>query len=268
MKAIVVTIGAIGVVTVAGTALYLNHEKSPSIPAATETTPVPAQTAPVQTPFVASHQPPQPATQTGSAAPTPAPAPVAPTSQADDAAAILRRKVDALVSPQTSFSDKQALLKQLKADGQLEDAIADLQQRAAANPNDAQVLTALGEASLNKFPLKNYNESGILALQVDEDFNAALKIDPSNWEAQYEKAYSLSYWPAEMNKGQEVVQQLSGLIDQQQTMTAQPQFANTYVLLGDEYQKLGQNDYAAATWKLGLSQFPMDSGLQKRTAAQ
>jgi lipoprotein NlpI len=71
-----------------------------------------------------------------------------------------------------------------------------------------------------------------------------------------------------MNKGQEVVQQLSGLIDQQQTMTAQPQFANTYVLLGDEYQKLGQNDYAAATWKLGLSQFPMDSGLQKRTAAQ
>jgi hypothetical protein len=37
-----------------------------------------------------------------------------------------------------------------------------------------------------------------------------------------------------------VIQQLSSLIDQQEKITPQPQFAQTYVLLGDEYQALGQ----------------------------
>ena len=52
-----------------------------------------------------------------------------------------------------------------------------------------------------------------------------------------------------MNKGQEVIQRFSNLIDQQETMSPQQQFAQTYLLLGDEYQKLGQLDKAQATWQ-------------------
>ena len=47
-------------------------------------------------------------------------------------------------------------------------------------------------------------------------------------------------------------------------MPSQPLFAQTYVLLGDEYQKLGQPDYAEQTWKLGAAKFPTDPALQKR----
>ena len=180
----------------------------------------------------------------------------------------MNQDIDALVSPQTSFSDRQALLKKLKDAGELDQAIAVLRQRALANPNDAQIPTALGEALLGKFPLQDYNEAGILALQVDQAFNAALKIDPASWEAQFFKAESLSYWPSGLNKGPEVIQQLSNLIDEQQTMTPQPQFAQTYALLGDQYQKASQPDYALATWKLGLAQFPADPALQKRVGNQ
>jgi hypothetical protein len=61
---------------------------------------------------------------------------------------------------------------------------------------------------------------------------------------------------------------LSSLIDQQETMTPQPEFAQTYVVLGDEYQKIGQPDKAAATWQLGLTKFPGDSALQKKNSGQ
>jgi hypothetical protein len=47
-------------------------------------------------------------------------------------------------------------------------------------------------------------------------------------------------------------------------MPSQPQFAQTYVLLGDQYKKAGQPDYAVQTWKLGLAKFPADSTLQGR----
>ncbi len=175
------------------------------------------------------------------------------------------RAVDTLVSAQTSFSDRQALLKKLKNSGELDAAIAELKQRTADNPNDPGIPTALGEAIMNKFPVKDFNEAAMLGLQIDQSFDAALKLDPANWEAQFYKADSMSYWPdVAGNKGPELIQRLSGLIDQQEKMTPQPQFARTYVLLGDQYQKAGQSTYAQSTWQLGLAKFPNDSALQKR----
>jgi hypothetical protein len=42
------------------------------------------------------------------------------------------------------------------------------------------------------------------------------------------------------------------------------QFAQTYLLLGDQYQKAGQTANAQSTWQLGLTKFPNDPGLQGR----
>ena len=67
-----------------------------------------------------------------------------------------------------------------------------------------------------------------------------------------------------MNKGPEVIQRLSSLIDQQETMPPQPQFAQIYVLLGEQYQKAGQPDNAIQTWRRGAAKFPGDPALQKK----
>ena len=109
---------------------------------------------------------------------------------------------------------------------------------------------------------------GILGMQADQNFDAALKLDPANWEAQFFKAAAMSHWPLELNKGEEVIQRLSHLIDQQEAMSPRPQFAQTYVLLGDQYQKMGKPDYAAATWQLGAAKFPGDSTLQQKISGQ
>jgi tetratricopeptide (TPR) repeat protein len=179
------------------------------------------------------------------------------------------KAIDTLVSPQASFQEKQAALKQLHDAGQLDQAIEALKQGAANNPASAEYPAALGQAELQKAGVisqngGSINEMGILGMQADQNFDAALKLDPSNWEAQFFKAAAMSYWPLELNKGQEVVQRLSNLIDQQDTMTLQPQFAQTYILLGNQYQKMGRTDYAEATWQLGATKFPNDPTLQKK----
>lgn len=173
-----------------------------------------------------------------------------------------------LTSTNATYRQKIQVWQQLRDAGQLDQALAALKEKADANPADAAYPTALGEGYYAK--LQSVYRQGdssavaMLALQTDSSFNDALKIDPANWEAQYVKANALSHWPAEMNKGPEVVQQLSSLIDQQDGMPANPEFAQSYALLGDQYKKMGDLDKAAATWQLGLQKFPNDPALQKK----
>jgi tetratricopeptide (TPR) repeat protein len=268
MKTFIVTLVIICVVATAGTILYLNCHKTPPTPVpVAESSPKQAEQTQVETIAAPSQE--QPRTISDKAN-EPTPVPVT-NSASDDlkpttASTPHSKAVDTLVSTQTSFNDRWKLLRQLKKAGELDAAIAELQQRAADNPNDVETQNALGEALMSKFPIQDYNQSAMLGLQINQAFDAALKLDPANWEAQYSKADALSGWPPQMNTGPEVIQQLSSLIDQQETMTPQPQFANTYALLGDEYLKLGQTDKAQATWQLGLTKFPGDPRLQKRIA--
>jgi tetratricopeptide (TPR) repeat protein len=191
----------------------------------------------------------------------------------DDAAAAIQQAVDDLLHAKSGL-DKHNLFAQLVKSGQIDAVITELQQRAAGNTTDPEIPTTLGEAILNKVRdihdnnPSDYNEMGILAMQADQSFNSALKMDPQNWEAQFVKNSSMVYWPANPEVDNQVVANLSKLIDQQGTMPSQPQFAQTYVVLGNEYQKLGQTDKAQATWQVGLQQFPNDPTLQKKVNGQ
>jgi hypothetical protein len=270
MKRLIFAMICVGVI---GGALYMNRQKALPVPP-TEPMPevAPGQptedTQPARIPTVQQTNPPA---SVPPANPIPVPLaspvlnevkPVNPTI-----ATPFSQAIDLLVSRQTSFQERQAAWKQLRDAGELDQALATLKQGATNNPSSAEYSMALGEAYVYKLQtIRDFHEVAILALQADRSFNTALGLDPANWEAQFFKASALSRWPAEMNKGPEVVQQLSNLIDQQEAMPSQPQFAQTYVLLGDQYKKAGQPDYAVQTWKLGLAKFPADSTLQGRIA--
>src|SRR2546426_11171734 len=145
---------------------------------------------------------------------------------------LFRQAMDILVSPQTNFQQRQAAWKQLRDAGELDQALATLKQGTTNNPSSAEYPMALGEAFIYKLQTtRDFHEVSILALQADQSFNTALGLDPANWEARFFKAATLSHWPPEMNKGPEVIQQLSNLIDRQEVMPPQRQFAPTYVLL-------------------------------------
>ena len=256
-------------VGIAGTALYFSRQKA-TLPPAPVTETATAPIAPTPEPITAPPMPVAVATETK---PEPTPLPAASTvvgEKESEAATALRKTVDALLAPQYA-GQKHELLERLRTSGQLDPVIAELKRRATDDPTNAAIPTTLGEAMLNKVRQlheagADVNEVGILAMQADQSFNTALKIDPQNWEAQYVKYSTMYYWPAEPTRDNEAAQHLSGLIDQQEALPQQPHFAQTYVALGTQYQKLGKPDFAAATWKLGLTKFPNDPTLLKKVA--
>jgi tetratricopeptide (TPR) repeat protein len=183
-------------------------------------------------------------------------------------ASALSQTVDVLVSPHAAYAEKQAAWSRLKEAGKLDQAITELEQRAANDPRTAEYSASLGQAYLQKCgTIKDVREQGILAMQADKVFDTALSLDPSNWEARFTKAVALSYWPPMLNKGEEVIQHFQTLIQQQELQAPQPQFASTYVWLGEQYQKAGRNDEARTIWQRGAALFPGQEQLKNKLAS-
>ena len=175
--------------------------------------------------------------------------------------------VDTLVSPQSGPEQKEAAWKQLKDSGKLDQAITELEQRVAGDPQTAEYSAMLGQAYLTKCgTIQDVREQGILAMKADMAFDDALNTDSNNFEARFTKAVAMSYWPPQLNKGQEVIDHFTQLVNQQEAQAPQPQCAQSYVWLGDQYQKSGRNDYALAVWQRGAALYPSDAALSKRLA--
>ena len=262
MKKIIILFAAVVAGVILGKIIFTNHAATPP--------PAPiAESAPAQptSPEQISAPKPEPLPASAGAIESskiPAATPVVSEAKPDDSANPIHKAVDALLAAK-SGAEKHDLFQQLVKSGQIDAAIAELKQRTADNPTDAKIPTTLGEAQLNKVrAIKeaggDVNDMGILAMEADKSFNAALKIDPQNWEANFVKASTQFYWPPDEKRDNEAAQRLAGLIDQQETMTPNPAFVQTYVALGNQYEKMGQHDKAVATWQLGLQKFPSDPG--------
>jgi tetratricopeptide (TPR) repeat protein len=276
MKKIALSIVVAGAF-IAAAIVYINRQKAsppPTPVAAAE--PQPAE-QPAPEPALAPRPAPQPAAVAVSA---PAPAPVTNATPAevnilpDTSTNAIHKSVDALLSARSGL-EKHNLFQELAKNGQLDAAIDELKQRAAADPGNAEIPATLGEALLNKVRamresgITSPTDLGIYALQADQQFSAAIKIDPKNWEANFVQASSKYYWPPDAERDAAAAQQLAGLIDQQDAMNStSPEFSQTYIALIKQYQKMGKMDEAAATLKIGLQKYPADPTLQRMAAGQ
>jgi hypothetical protein len=176
--------------------------------------------------------------------------------------------VDFLLSPQTSYEKKQEAWQKLREAGTLDPVIAELEQRMTNDSRNPKLVTTLGQAYLKKCSvLTDVREQGILAMQADKLFDTALNLDPVNWEARFTKTVALSYWPASLNKADEVIEQFQLLIQQQETQPPQPHFAQSYLWLGQQYEKAGNNENARLVWQQGAERFPGDEKLRSKLAA-
>jgi len=247
-------------------AMYASRPTNPAAASAQAQAASAAQPASENIPLVqaAVATPAAPAPDTGDSRPAVIAAATETSAKAIDPA--ISRAFDSLFSRQLTHEQRRDILKKLVESGKIDQAIGELQQQVADNPRNAEYQTALGQAYIEKAVAlqDDIPDKAILAMQAMKSFDAALSVDSANWEARYTRTSVMSHYPAEMNKGQEVIDQFTQLINQQEAQTPQPQFAKTYVALGDQYQKLGQNDYALATWQAGAQLFPSDKTLQKR----
>jgi len=260
-----VILAVIGAGTLIGLGLFINRAKLEEVSGlerAIESAPAPQRLE--SQPVNQSEGLPQGSSRPKTGAETPTPAerliPAAPNIRFD-----FNRAIETLVSTRSSFREKQAAWNGLRDAGQIDQAISELEQRMANDPQTAEYAAALGEAYMKKCAtMTDVREQAILAMKADKTLETALNMDPSNWEARFIKAVGMSYWPANLNKSGEVVEQFLTLIQQQEAQPKEPQFAQPYLWLGKEYEKAGQAEYAAQVWQRGAALFPENKELQNK----
>ncbi|MGK0218532.1 MAG: tetratricopeptide (TPR) repeat protein [Planctomycetota bacterium] len=172
-----------------------------------------------------------------------------------------------LNDPELSPMEKQELWQEIRESGRLEEVVEFLEARAQANPNDPELEVELGAAILQRIQeVGNGPLAGVLATQADDAFNRALKLDGSHWDARYNKAVALSFWPPVFGKQPAAIAEFETLVAQQSQSASQPSFAQTHLMLGNLYQQTGQYDKAVAAWQNGAQLFPNNSALAQQLA--
>lgn len=168
-----------------------------------------------------------------------------------------------LLRDDLSDQERQALWAEAHNAGQGDELLAWFEQRAEANPTDADAQSELGSALLQMlFVMPEGPTKGQVAMRADGAFDMALAIDDQHWEARFSKAVSLSFWPPVFGKQQEAINNFETLVTQQTGQSTQPEFASTHLLLGNMYAQMGQTEQAMAAWQAGAALFPEDTELQ------
>ena len=151
----------------------------------------------------------------------------------------------------------------VKESGQIEELIALFEENAWVNPGLAQAHLELGNAYLQQLmSMTPGPQSGVVATQADQAFDAALDIDPNHWSARFTKAVTLTFWPDFLGKNKDAIAQFEILIGQQEQRPPQPDYAQTYLYLGNLYEQQGEPEKATEAWSKGLGLFPTNAELQ------
>lgn len=162
-----------------------------------------------------------------------------------------------LTDPSTDWDTKQAIWDELREEGRLEEAIAEIERRAEEHADDPDAQVDLGGAYLQKvFDAGAGPAAGLWAMKADKAFDRALALDDHHWDARFSKATSLSFWPPALGKQSEAIHQFETLVAQQELETPHEGFEQSYLMLGNLYQQNGNPDKALATWEKGLQLFP------------
>lgn len=194
----------------------------------------------------------------------------APTAKptASIAAAGASSAMERLMAGGLPYDTAQALWKEVADAGKLDELVKMMEERAAARGNDPEAQTQLGLAYLQKvFRVGAGPEAGVWATKADKSFDAALALDDQHWQARFQKAVSLSFWPPMLGKQPDAVKQFETLIAQQEASgQSSSGYNQTYLFLGNMHLQMGDKTKALAAWNKGLAQFPNDPELLKKIA--
>jgi hypothetical protein len=192
------------------------------------------------------------------------------TETASGATVALEQDADWLVlsDPSASLDARQKAWASLRERGLLDQAIALMEARAAAAPDDPTAQFDVGVGYIEKIQEVGAGmEAGRWATKADKAFDRALALDEEHLDARLYKAMSLSFWPPIFGKRAEAIAQFETLIEKQATHPAQDHFASSYVLLGNLHMESGDVDKALEVWKAGAAAFPGDAELATKIAA-
>ncbi len=170
-----------------------------------------------------------------------------------------------LLAGELSDVEEQALWKRLGEQGLADEVLALFEQAVDEDPTNPDKRSDLGLAYLNRIQeVGNGPAAGVYATKADQAFDAALEYAPDHWDARFNKAVALSFWPPVFGKQSAAIEQFEHLVQQQSGLAPQGSHATTHLLLGNMYQQIGDAQAALEAWQLGASLFPDDAALAEQ----
>jgi len=163
---------------------------------------------------------------------------------------------------QLEYEQQEELWKKVRDAGLLDQMVAAFEARAEQLSTVADAQYQLGNAYLQKLFTVPDNEKAKWSMQADRSFDDALALDDKHWGARFSKAVSLSFWPAFLGRGPEAMEHFEILIGQQEESgTARPEFAQSYLFLGNMYEQQGKTEKAREIWQRGYGLHPQSKEL-------
>lgn len=152
------------------------------------------------------------------------------------------------------------------AQGQLHELLAAMEERLADEPESAGKHYDRARAYYAAARALPSNSDGNWWVDSNNAYNQVLELDPEHWDARYEKARNMAFWPVAYGGQAEAIRHFEILTRQQEARSSEPRFAQTYVWLGNLYDQQGRTEDARAAWTRGLSFYPDNGWLKEKLA--
>lgn len=174
-----------------------------------------------------------------------------------------------------------ALLAELEADGEdvadawlrIEsadqlDAVLDVYRAEVASaPQSVIAQHELARAAHAAAMSRPNHKDGRFWTESDGAYQKILDVDPEHWDARYEKAVKLTFWPDAFGRRPEAMKHFETLIEQQAVRPAEERHVSVYVWLGNLHAQQGDPERARKVWRQGLQRHPDAHGLRERLAS-
>ena len=188
--------------------------------------------------------------------------------QAPDSVAVAAvDRISAILESGIDGSEAFELWREAHAAGQLHAVLAALEERHAAEPASAENCFDRARAYYAAASVHPNNNDGNWWVDSNDAYSDALDLDPEHWDARFQKAKNMSFWPTAYGGQAEAIRHFEVLVEQQSKRASRPEFAETYWRLGNLYDQQGRPDRARRAWESGLALFPDDGRIRGKLSS-
>ncbi|MEZ6015251.1 MAG: tetratricopeptide repeat protein [Planctomycetota bacterium] len=175
--------------------------------------------------------------------------------------------VEAILSAGIDSDEAAEMWAEAAKNGQVHALLEQLEARMEELPETADKHLARARAYYAAARAVPDNADGNWWVDSNTAYSKVLELDPAHWDARYQKARNMSFWPPAYGGQAEAARHFEILIQQQAGQAPRAEFARPYQWLGNLYDQQGRTDDARRVWEQGLARFPGDPGLTAKLAS-
>lgn len=178
-------------------------------------------------------------------------------------------QIRSVLKKEVSEDEQLAFWQAVKSGDKLDRLIGELQQTTAAATDDVDSRLTLGLAYVAKiWSMPDGPEKAIWAGKAEGVWKEVLAVQPQNWEAQRNIAFSYSRYPDFLNKTGDAITEYEHTLDIQEA-SPQPrkEFADSYLEMARLQVKTGDPGSALSTLERGAAAHPDNASIAKQLEA-